>query len=490
MRLRQFHKLFLTIAVTALVAAVAMAGVLSLSLGRGFADYLVARDDEELDDFVAAAAAFIETRGGVAALRDGRLTLPAMLDEMGRPSDVPRAPPPMPFPPAGHPPGDNSAGHRDGPPGRRRPPENFAARLLIFDASGRQVAGPPPPRGRVRNVSERVIRIGTSSVATVRLLPRGPAPIGVDQRFLQRQYVNATILVLLLLALAGLPAWWLARRGATRVADMNRVTNAIAHGNFAPRLAVQGHDELAEMGQHINAMAESLAQLDGARRRWLAQISHELRTPLTALVGELDALRDGIRPLSPVAIESLSEDAQRLSRIVQDLHFLAVSDLSGPTCLFQPTDALEVIRHVVNRFAPALHAAGLHLVTDFDGLTTLPVVWDADRIEQLLTNLLSNSGRYTNAPGRVQLRVTRTANQVRIIVVDSAPSVPAEHQHRLFEPLYRTDAARSRATGGSGLGLAVCDAIVRAHGGQITAAPAELGGLLVQVDLPIEGHPT
>jgi two-component system sensor histidine kinase BaeS len=242
------------------------------------------------------------------------------------------------------------------------------------------------------------------------------------------------------------------------------------------------------MAHNINAMSRELARLDTARRRWLAEISHELRTPLAALVGELDALKDGVRVLDKNAIYSLAQDAQRLTRIVQDLHFLAVSDLAGASCQFGEVDAVAIVRNVAGRFMESLRAEGLVLKVDCGSMQTLPVRWDSDRIDQLLTILLTNSERYTDAPGEVQVRLSASGTDVCIDVVDSAPSVAPANLEQLFEPMFREEAARLRVPDGSGLGLAVAKAIAKGHGGSIAAAVSPLGGLSVHVVLPAAGR--
>jgi two-component system sensor histidine kinase BaeS len=117
------------------------------------------------------------------------------------------------------------------------------------------------------------------------------------------------------------------------------------------------------------------------------------------------------------------------------------------------------------------------------------VFWDAQRMEQVLTNLLENSLCYTDAPGRVRLTIERQRDRVWMRVDDSEPGVPTADLGRLFDPLYRSDASRSRHRGGSGLGLAICAALVRAHAGQITAAASELGGLSILIDMPLIAGP-
>jgi two-component system, OmpR family, sensor histidine kinase BaeS len=264
---------------------------------------------------------------------------------------------------------------------------------------------------------------------------------------------------------------------------MQKAANDISQGNLTSRVVVRGDDELAAMARDINNMAESLAKLDSSRRRWLAEISHELRTPLSVLVGELDALKDDVRPLNMGAIQSLSDEAERMARIVNDLHVLAISDLPGTFCKFAPCDAAVIIKRAHARFSMSFEAADIELNVD-DEISALPVVWDEPRISQILANILTNSLRYTNGPGRVMITLGTTGNDVLIQVNDSAPSVCEGQFDRLFEPLYRAESARDHVNGGSGLGLAVSEAIVKAHKGKISIAKSALGGLCLNVILP------
>lgn len=491
MRLRLFPQIFILIASTALIAVVSMAGVMSLNLQRGFSDYLAARDGEELEQFAAFAAHRLAANGqGGAALIEGRVTLRALLDgfaaSQGRPPP-PGRPPGGLGPPRG-PDGRPLPPPRRGPDGRLPPPpEEFGARVILFDPARRLIAGPPGaanfPAGRG---ATSPIRVRGRTIALAQLIPRAPAPGGVEGRFLTSQYQGAFWLAALLVALAALPAWGLARMGARRLERVKSATEAIAGGDFAFRLPERDRDELDDAVRNINRMAASLGRLDTARRRWLAEVSHELRTPLAALRGELDALEDGVRRLDHAAISSLNDEAKRLSNLIEDLHFLAVSDLSGQPCNFAPVDAVALCAAAVSRFAGQAATACIDIGFACDGPGELAVRWDGRRIDQLLANLFTNSLRYTDAPGIVRLSLFASGERVHLAVEDSAPAVPSEHLSRLFAPLYRLDAARSRVTGGSGLGLAVCEAIVRAHGGSIIAAPSRLGGLAIHIDLPQE----
>lgn len=194
--------------------------------------------------------------------------------------------------------------------------------------------------------------------------------------------------------------------------------------------------------------------------------------------------RRGVGPLNATAIVSLREDALHLSKLVDDLHLLALSDLQALPCTFAEFDAAAFIRQLVPRLQARAADKGLQLSVEIEIEAPLPVRWDSRRIEQLLGNVLENSLRYTDARGRVVLALQRHGEQVCIVIDDSAPDVPAADLPRLFEPLFRADAARTRHQGGSGLGLAICDTIVRSHGGRIHAAPSALGGLRLLIELP------
>ena len=326
------------------------------------------------------------------------------------------------------------------------------------------------------------------------MLPGAHVPAAVETRFLRTQYqgILAVGLALLLLALAS--AWWVARRWAKPLRAVQEATERIARGEFDVRLhgLHQGEgrsDEIGDLVRNVNRMAEGLQQLESARRRWLADISHELRTPLAVLRGEIEALVDGVRPLRPEAIVSLHEDALHLGKLVDDLHLLAMSDLQTLPCSFADLDAVDLVRQSIARLQARAAAKGLALSVETGPLTTLPVRWDRTRIDQLLGNVLENSLRYTDAPGRIVLALKRQGDRITIDVDDSAPGVPVADLPRLFEPLYRADSARSRHRGGSGLGLAICNAIVRSHGGQIDAAPSSLGGLHLHIELPAAAGP-
>jgi two-component system, OmpR family, sensor histidine kinase BaeS len=492
-RLRIVATLALMLMVFVSAAVLGLGGLLAWNLSSGFADYLATRDLERLERFATLVASYCEARGGASALTNGSIDMRELLLDMAlRDSDLAaahppalgRPPPPPDGPPAARaPPGAPPFSGRFDP---ARPPPDvtapFGDRVAIYSAEGRLLLGPELPN-LAATVSEPVLLQG-KLIAQVRLLPAPPLPGQVEIHFLRRQYIGIAAFGVSLLLIALASAHWLGRRWVRPLLAVQDVTERIARGEPGVRLAERPGDEIGDVIHNINRMAEDLQRLETARRRWIAEISHELRTPLTVIRGEVEALVEGVRPLTPRAILSLREEVQKLGAIVEDLHLLALSDLKALPCNFGSLDAVELVRRVVHRFERQAAERGLTIELQVPADGPVTVHWDARRIEQLLANLLDNSLRYTDPPGRIRLSLTATESRVHIDIEDSAPTVKAADLARLFESMFRADAARGRHSGGSGLGLSICRAFALAHGGDISATGAALGGLHVQVDLP------
>lgn len=491
--MRLAHTLSLMLIAAVLVTVAAMGGAMIWNLHSGFADYLQARDNERLEHFAQLVAERIAAAGSLSALVGQPEPMRSLLDALAERDGVNHPPAPGLMPPGlpgGPPPpgpwserGAFAPPHRP-PPGTEGAGPPFGRRVAVINPQGQQVLGLRQPADAPSR--SLPVLLDGQTVATVRMVRVDDPPAGVDARFLQRQYTALGVVSATLLLLAVALAWVLARRWVRPLLAVQAATHRIALGHLDVRLPESPNDdEVAELVRNVNRMASALQQLQGARRRWLAEISHELRTPLTVLRGELDALADGIRPLSPTAVQSLQEEVRALGQIVDDLRELAVSDLGSLSFEHRPVAVQAVLERVQQRFAQRASQAGLVLTLDPAAAAGMQVSGDAGRLEQLLSNLLENSLRYTDAPGRVDIGITRTGPTLTLQVQDSAPGVAASHLPHLFEPLYRVDAARSRRNGGSGLGLAICDAIVRAHGGQMQASPSALGGLCIRVSLPL-----
>lgn len=352
-------------------------------------------------------------------------------------------------------------------------------RVGLIDAQHQYVAG-------YRQVSEtmpkQVVRVGEQTVGWLVMAPFEDSTEAADQRFQSsQQRSTGAVAALALLMAAGL-AWWLSRRLTRPVTQLARATHRLAAGHHDVRVDLDRRDEIGVLADDFNRLAETLERNQALRQEFLADVSHELRTPLAVLRGEVEALQDGVRPLTHDAITSLQAEVMQLEKLVNDLNELALSDVGALSYRMEPLDLAELARQVAAPHSAALQRLGLTLRLDLPEDSVI-VHGDAARLRQLLDNLLTNSGRYTDAPGQVLLAVSRQGDQAHLSVSDSAPGVPDAELSRLFDRLYRLDASRNRAGGGAGLGLAIARNIVLAHQGSIGAKASPLGGVCMTVAL-------
>ena len=269
------------------------------------------------------------------------------------------------------------------------------------------------------------------------------------------------------------------------VRDLTRAAKQMAQGDLSQRVPVKGKDELAELGRMFNFMAGSLQQAEESRKAMTADIAHELRTPLAVQRANLEALQDGIYPLSADNLQPVLEQNRMLTRLVDDLRTLALADAGQLTLERAPTDLSGLLQGVIERFQPQANGQGVRLVLEMTK-THLPLLdLDAIRVEQILTNLLSNGLRYTPQDGTIRVGVQGQGPEVDVTVRDSGPGIPEESLPFVFERFYRADKARARAEGGSGLGLAIARQLARAHGGELSAANHPEGGAAFTLRLPV-----
>lgn len=300
----------------------------------------------------------------------------------------------------------------------------------------------------------------------------------------QQNQVYFVIALIMLLVSAGV-AMPLARHFVGPIQSLTLATRRLATGDYTARVHHQSDDELGQLARDFNELALTLSQNESLRRQWVADFSHELRTPLTILLGEIDAIRDGVYSLDSNALNSLHQEAQHLSRLVDDLYELSMSDIGALDYHKVSVDLGGLVQDVLEGFSAAFSNKSISVSVEGLGDTRAIVFADPDRLAQLLSNLLNNTLRYTNTNGCVRMTLSRKGNTACLLLEDSAPGVSESELPKLFNRLYRTDASRNRKTGGTGLGLSICQNIVDAHEGTLTATPSSLGGLCLTLELPL-----
>jgi signal transduction histidine kinase len=237
-------------------------------------------------------------------------------------------------------------------------------------------------------------------------------------------------------------------------------------GDLAQRVPVRGGGELGELARAFNAMAEAVASNEQLRRHMVSDVAHELRTPLTNIRGHLEALCDGVLAPDRETFDSLLEEAGLLTRLVEDLQQLALAEAGQLRLEREPAQVEEIVGRTATAVQAQFTARELRLATDCSpGLPTVDI--DAERIGQVLRNLLNNAAAYTPKGGRVAISARHSDGYVEVSVADSGIGIAPEDLPYVFERFYRADRSRARATGGAGLGLAIAKQLVEAHGGRI-----------------------
>lgn len=269
-------------------------------------------------------------------------------------------------------------------------------------------------------------------------------------------------------------------RSVRGLADAARSPRPVAGG-----FTVHPEDpaEMLELAGALNRMTERLQQEDEARRNLFADIAHELRHPIALLRGRLEMMQDGITPVTPERLSALQDEVIRLGRMVADVRELSLAEVGKLSLNLQPVDLGVEIATTQENFEPIAAGKGVTLAVEAG---ELPVVTaDPDRIRQVLANLLSNAVRHTPTGGSITLRAGRQGDLVAIAVADTGSGIaPADLPH-IFDRFYRADKSRTRATGGTGLGLPIARSLARLHGGDLTAQNAPHGGAVFILTVPV-----
>ncbi len=365
------------------------------------------------------------------------------------------------------------------PPLRRR---GAAGRLIILDENRMPVLGPAIKDEEV-NLHQIIVKGRT--VGYVGLLSPKHFLHPIQVRFLSQQRLALSFAaagVVLVVMIISLP---LARRLVRPIKAMAAATHDIASGHYATRIPVTSSDELGRLARDFNDMALTLEKHEKERSQWVADISHELRTPIAVLRGEIEALLDGIRTISPETVRSLHGEVLRLNRLVEDLYQLSLSDIGALTYRKENIDLARVLTNSLERYRTEFEHKGISLKAQIPDGPAIMYFADQERLTQLFANLFENSLRYTDRGGELAVSLVPRKDVIVLEFQDSKPGVPDQDLGRLFDRLYRVEESRNRKTGGAGLGLAISKNIVEAHGGAISAHASPLGGLLIRVTLPV-----
>lgn len=462
MRFGITSKLFFAILASCIAVAIAMGIAVRISFEHGFQEYVQERDARRAAVIGEVLADIHREAGSWEPLRENPRAWWRIL--RSAPDDR------------------NGAG----PQGSRQQNEGYtpAPPFYLVDASERLVAGNPAGSAGLELTPRYPIDVDGKTVGWLVKQPRGQAPNALDERFLAQQLKATWMISALSVVLAALVSVLLARTMLTPLRRLGRATKRLAAGDYGTRVQVKSQDELGQLARDFNRLALTLERNERLRRDMMADISHELRTPLAILRGELEALQDGVRTLSPDSLASLHVEVDTLNKLIDDLHEFSLADIGALNYRLTDVDAAGLLRTACQAFRERL--ASKQIVLEIGLPQHAPTIKaDAHRLTQLFNNLLENSVRYTDSGGTLQVAMHSDARELHITLQDSAPGVPDELLPRLFERLFRVESSRNRHSGGSGLGLAISRRIVEAHGGRIEALPSGLGGVCIAITFPL-----
>ncbi|MGR9043794.1 MAG: ATP-binding protein [Gammaproteobacteria bacterium] len=473
-------KLFFTFLLTTLLVVAGMYLFMHWSLNRGFTEFIESRQQERVASLIEDLSETYAATGSWAPLSENkRQWIQLLLQSDHRrhrhpPGWIEQA---LDEPQSRWPPDSPHGAHRK----RRFTP--FELRTMLLNADKSIIFGRPEA---LSQLTLHPIRQHGQIVGFLGLLPGKPVNQLGELRFMERQAKALVWIALLMIALSAALALLLAYLLGRPLKRITAAAKALGAGRYAIRLPVESSDELGQLARDFNETAAALEQSEQSRRRWVADISHELRTPLAVLRGELEALQDGIRPLTREAVDSLFADVMRLNRLTEDLYQLSLSDQGALSYRKTWTDPVMILKQDLAALRPEFGNKRLNVQLTDNSPGPVRLYADKDRLSQLFRNLLNNSASYTDDDGQLAITIARTANLLLIDFADSAPGVPEQELDKLFERFYRVESSRSRNLGGAGLGLAICSNIVKAHNGSIKAQSSPLGGLAVHIEFPVQ----
>ena len=466
MRMNVGGKLWLAFFCTLTLTVLTMYLLLNNSLKRGFLDYTSQQAVQRLEILQDALLNIYRNEGSFAQLQQDPqrwLNVRGIIF-----SDAPRIVP------------DSSANQM-----YDTSPQNyyreFVSSISLFDGNKNLLMGVIKPD---KTISWIPLMEGDSLIGYIGFVKPEVVVFEADRKFMTHQLTFFGIISVVVLVISVSVATFLTRRLSRPIKALSQHAEALASGDFQQRLEVTSHDEIGQLVENFNKLAQTLEANEKSRANWIADISHEMRTPVAVLKAQIEAMQDGIRPLDGKGLALLHNKVEGLNTLVDDLFELALSDIGALN--YQKHELLlnKLVSSCVEQYQAKAADAGLKLKAVLPVSGPIHLHGDSKRLAQLLDNLLENATRYTYSGGEIEVELQETSDKVTLLVRDSAPTVVAEQREKIFERLHRLEGSRNRSTGGAGLGLAICTNIVAAHQGRITAEDSPLGGLTIKVELP------
>lgn len=457
------YKIWLTFLITLALCMSAMLMLTQISMRTGFLSYVTSQTVNKLEYIADDLIALYETQKSLDRLKGNYIEWAKLRHHAYKNIDLSEQP------------------DFNSPPHLHQ--YNFVSQLVLTDENKTPLAGK-----LLNNANYFYHEVRTDNkklIAHIAYIKPSDFLQSIDHHFLRQQLRSlATISIGVALVSLGV-VLLLSRWLINPLTALSRIAKKLAAGEFNVRVDHQSNDELGELCRNFNELANTLSANEKARKQWVADISHEMRTPLAVVKAQIEAMQDGIRATNQESLSLLKDKIDALNLLINDLYELSLSDLGALSYNKEKLPFIDLIDHIKDDFV--FRARGKNI--DLDISNRLPesacVFGDANRLMQLLTNLIENSIHYTDAPGKIRIDASLEQNNIVVTIDDSKPGVSEDKRERIFERLFRVESSRNRNTGGSGLGLSICKNIVEAHEGSIKAYSSPLGGLQIKVKFPV-----
>jgi len=364
------------------------------------------------------------------------------------------------------------------------------SRYTLVGADHYVVFGNPRDRQRqpipINDLNRAIPLVIKNTTVGWLLQGQNPVPFGVNtpesifiENINQAALLSGLVAVILALLMGSLLAFTLTRS----LRELTEATVEIARGKLGRQVKIRSRDEVGELATAFNQMSLNMDRATQARRQMTADIAHDLRTPLSVLTGYAEALADGKLPGTLEIYTIFHEETLHLNKLVEDLRTLSLADVGELPLNRDPAAPLAILERVSARHTLIAQQKGVSL--EVQAALNLPAVpVDAERINQVLDNLVVNAFRYTPSGGQILLSAAAAPGAVQLVVRDSGSGIAAADLPHIFDRFYRGDSSR-RQTGESGLGLAIVKSIVEAHGGRVEAHSTQGQGTTFTITLPL-----
>ncbi|MEJ2764767.1 ATP-binding protein [Photobacterium sp. MCCC 1A19761] len=506
-------KAIIMIVVTTLIGSVTMVALTKISMDNGLMRYVNSTEQQRVEKLIELLEqdlpGYLERRAsphhwwpamvnGTKQEDEEPQWQPTPLSEYSKEFDVEL----LPDPPGGvirgdrRPPPPMMAGSEmagEGPAGLPRPrlgdvvPSDFELRVFLLDAEKKRIIGPLQHEDQILHpLHHNGDILGYLGYIQPETLAEATEAQFVDE-------FNASLIwiwaVSCGLTLAVALPW--AHSLIKTIEVFNNGVRQLALGTYGTRVKIQREDELGQLASDINHLAAVLEQNERARQQWIADISHELRNPLAIMQAEVEAVQDGVRQNGESTMKSIHHNVTHLSHLVNDLYELSLSDIGALSYDKYPASPIALMEQCVDLYRDAFDEKGLSLsiryIGERDIMAGLTMELDQIRVQQLFSNVLKNSLKYTDAGGKLEVVCQHLHNRLHIAFNDSAPGLSDGDLAQMFERLFRADPARQRSkSGGAGLGLSICRSIAEAHGMRLSAQHSDLGGVSIQIGITLE----